>query len=801
MGHNNISSAPGTGLNLDILDLSFNEMKNLPENLSHSTVKSLVLGYNKLTSLEGLPQSLSSLYINNNYITEIPIDIARTLPKYLDIDYNYLPCSNYISTDWGYVKTHCYLNKQYNCSDKSISECEELRDTYGICTPNRNKTACHRYTKSVKEFCEVAPELDIDNCEDIYLEDSCYGDFILKDFVYDCQYDYVYEYRPENASTMLTEVPENVSKLSNLISLKLSGFNLSTLPKSYSNFKHLRALNLTYNRLTDIPETMYGFENLAYIDISYNKLRSLPDDFFSERNLVLFYAHHNYLSNVSEEIFTRLTSATYKNLNYNFLNCYSYEARESCIQGYQYVCSEVDEEGCTPEISKKCTYDKDSRKCISTKDAHDAKVVSIFLIVVLVVIVVVVSFVIICAVCVCCAICRGSSDSKKTTEQINLINNNEEEEEIGKKEEKKTKKQDSKEYRKSSEYVPPPKIAPPPPRAPSPPQHVVPQQSTEKRQNTEILPTVPAKQTEPTYTVSEFTAIARAHMDTTPIFCDPSQPGISNIHGLFTSDEHMQRKDLQVILQQAGCDYNDSQSIIQKIVVWGRDIPCTSTLTTHDIEVLGVYTYNYGDSFRMRSPAFKLCYAMNMQDESGIRTYKDFLYLMLTSLRRVSLTSFKGRKLYFTMTFTNASSANFPTGKMIKIMPFLTLFSNKNAVLSTLNGTKGVIFEVSYAEGYDITQYSIANKSSFNTSEVVMEPESVFKISGYRQISQGIAEVSLMYSRERSEFPLNNVIGNNTVEVSENNVYSPYYDAPSAPSAPSAPYAGASAPFNPYGNY
>ena len=133
-------------------------------------------------------------------------------------------------------------------------------------------------------------------------------------------------------------------------------------------------------------------------------------------------------------------------------------------------------------------------------------------------------------------------------------------------------------------------------------------------------------------------------------------------------------------------------------------------------------------------------------------------------------------------------------------MPFLTLFSNKSAVLSTLNGTKGVIFEISDAEGYDVTQYSITNKSSFGTSEIIMEPESVFKIGGYRQISQTISEVSLMYSRERTEFTLINII-NNIIEAKESNGYILYYDASSAPSAPSAPYADASAPINPYANY
>lgn len=133
------------------------------------------------------------------------------------------------------------------------------------------------------------------------------------------------------------------------------------------------------------------------------------------------------------------------------------------------------------------------------------------------------------------------------------------------------------------------------------------------------------------------------------------------------------------------------------------------------------------------------------------------------------------------MTSINTSPENFTVGRLFKIMPFLTLFSDKNVVIESLNGESGVVFEITGAEGYDISRYSMANPESHGTMEVVMEPESVFRIEGYAQISRNVAEVSLLYVRENSEFPLTNLGESNSGNYNNYN-----------------PYSGASAPSNPY---
>ena len=780
LSHNNVRSLPKAGVKLALLDLSYNNLRTIPEEMRKSSISMLMLNSNEITSIENVLPSMVSLNIASNYITEIPFRTAKMLPSKLNIDYNYIPCYKYTTSEVSYFKKNCDQDKQYTCTSKTISECDDLKNNYGICTPNSGRTKCLRYTSGVKDFCDFAADSGIEGCMDIYPEGFCNGTSVLHDFVYNCESDVITEYSPSDASTMLKDVPYSATKLTNLTTLKLIGLNLTAVPESYSNFAYVNTLNLTNNRFAEMPRPAYQYNSLTRMDISHNKLTALPYDFFASRSLKLFYAHHNYLMNISDETYKKMATVSYVNLDYNLLTCRESHSSRMCTPSRQFVCSEMDEEECNLEVVDKCIFNATRNKCVKYVPPHEGggkskktSVAPILVPLLVVVIIVAIAFIL---------VRYGNSIDKffKKRKNKGLITDDNDE--------KHEKEKDST-YSKKEEYNPP-KVA-----------VVI------------ASPTTPVPQASPTVssylipTATRFTPIARARMDVAPSLYGLSQPGLNGILSLFASNEHMRRKDLLMVLQQAGCDPSESQKIIQEIVIWAGKIRCTSSFTTHDVEVLGVYTYDYGSNFRMKSPAFKLCYAMNIQDETEIRMHKDFLYLVLTSLRRLSFANFGNKKMYFTMTSMNASSANFPVGNEIKIMPFLTLFTNKNVALATLSGTSGVVFEVSAVEGYDVTQYSIVKPNSNGTSEIIMEPESVFRIEGYKQVSESVAEVSLMYIREKSEFPLANVIGNNNnnnnnSNGSNNNAnYDPYYaspSVPSAPSAPSAPYGGPSAPSNLY---
>lgn len=772
LSHNVIESVPEIDFGFRTLDLSYNNIRELPKTIKRNIVNSFYISSNYITSLENLPNSVTYLDASHNYITEMPPSVSKALPTNKNIDYNYLVCSQFSS--YPFVLKSCNQSRQYSCADKTLSECDELKDKYGICTPNGKRTSCHRYTNTAREFCEVADELGIEGCQDIYPDGNCSGTYKFHGFVYNCENDLIVEYSPSSASTMLKKVPKGISRFVNLTTVNLSGLNLTSLPKSYNNFNYTTVFNFTYNRFTDIPAAAYGLNYLTHLYISHNKFRTLPGKFFYQSKLTHFYAHHNYLSNFTDSFYDTLAHIKYINLNYNFLACYSYDARRVCDSSYQFVCSEVDYEGCDLNISVgKCFYNDTLNRCVkyssspaphgsssSKKTNVAAIVVPIVLIVVIVIALALIVFL------------KDKLSEFKFKHSIKPNGG-------FRKESTKNSREDS--YIMVNE-VKSPKIT-----------VTVIESDVPATSGTPILPS-PA--------MLAFTRIACSRMDISPNFCEVSQPGLSCFQGLFDSDEHIKRKDFMDVLQTAGCSPSESQQIIQKIVVWAGKLPFAAPFTTHDAEVLGLYTNDYGEDFRMKSPTFKLSYALNMQDEAGICTHKDFLYLTLTSLRRLPLTNFRRKKLYFTMNSVGVSPENFPVGKTFKVMPFLTLLSAKDIALNTLQDGRGIIFEISCAEGYDITNYSITNPKSFGTLEIVIEPESVFRITNYKQISNDLAEVSLVYDRERSVPPFNNLIKGSKRNSSDDNngkygneyrAYSnstsnmfndSYNEAPSAPSAP-----------------
>jgi hypothetical protein len=100
----------------------------------------------------------------------------------------------------------------------------------------------------------------------------------------------------------ITELPENISNLKNMIScnlianplktlkpelfaldqleeLSLSSTQLEILPDEIGNLRNLRVMTLNFNRLTEIPDSFGELTSLLYLDLGDNNLTSLPRTF------------------------------------------------------------------------------------------------------------------------------------------------------------------------------------------------------------------------------------------------------------------------------------------------------------------------------------------------------------------------------------------------------------------------------------------------------------------------------------------------------------------------------------------
>lgn len=701
MSYNNVSHVAVASMGLSSLDLSHNDMRKIPEGLRQLSVDNLDLSFNKLTTIEGLPQNMTSLDLSNNFILEIPFDLKETLPAHLNLDYNYLECSKYENETWRPIESNCFWDRQYECSEKSIEECEEIKNEYGICSPNSNRDACLRYTNGVKEFCEFSQELGYWDCQDIYPDGPCNGTSKFYGFVYDCESDRVTEYRASNIRDYLTEIPDSAVNLTSLITLSITGLGLTEIPDSYEKFVHVKTLNLTGNKLTSIPEVAYSFEDLKNFDISYNRLQYLPEHFFMQTHLQLFHAHHNFIISVSYGTFAFLGDISDVNIDYNFIDCNKFYSVEVCKRYSQFDCGWINREECTLNTTGICSYSDSNLRCIlhgrytKTKDNLKSIIGPIFTVLV--------------------GLLAFGGALYLTIREKNIEKN---------KNNIKNKDVIRNELGPSAKPIPIP-----------------------------LSPVNKAPSYDPT-----LTPIIRSRMSIEYTFYDCFQQGLNSVQRLYKFKDYTLIKDIGKVLEYAGCNNSDVLLFSQKIVSWTRKVPCDPPLTLNDLEVLGLFTYNYGDDFKDKSPTYNLCHSMNTQTVSKICRQREFLFLTLSTLRKLPFTNFKDKKYYFAVSSIRLDSLNFTLKQMVKLMPFVTLYSSKDAVMSTLSGTYGVIFEVTAVEGYDITKYSATDPASFGIEEVVMEPESVFRVEWCMDVSPDIGEVSLMYIREESEFTLANVI-------------------------------------------
>ncbi|MBD2177554.1 leucine-rich repeat domain-containing protein, partial [Pseudanabaena sp. FACHB-1998] len=117
----------------------------------------------------------------------------------------------------------------------------------------------------------------------------------------------------------LSEIPDSITRLTNLQSLDLSYNSLSEIPDSITRLTNLQSLYLSNNSLSEIPDSITRLTNLQSLDLSYNSLSEIPDSITRLTNLQSLYLSYNSLSEIPDSI-TRLTNLQSLDLRNNSLS-------------------------------------------------------------------------------------------------------------------------------------------------------------------------------------------------------------------------------------------------------------------------------------------------------------------------------------------------------------------------------------------------------------------------------------------------------------------------------------------------
>ncbi|CEG80269.1 hypothetical protein RMATCC62417_14630 [Rhizopus microsporus] len=126
------------------------------------------------------------------------------------------------------------------------------------------------------------------------------------------------------SQNQIAHIPAELPKKTpNLITLRISGNQISQLPSTIRYWTHLKHLHLgsVYggNQLKELPPTIARMQTLEDLDLSNNQLRLLPDNFFLF-SLISLNLSHNQLDYIPKSI-ARCTRLKSLNLSKNHLTC------------------------------------------------------------------------------------------------------------------------------------------------------------------------------------------------------------------------------------------------------------------------------------------------------------------------------------------------------------------------------------------------------------------------------------------------------------------------------------------------
>lgn len=256
--------------NLHHLDLSVNNLKQLPESFS-------MLKY------------LDTLILTNNYFDSFPASLTKlSLLTYMDFSYNQLA---YIPDEIKSLKKLEFLNFNSN-------KIESFPNGIGGLLSLRQLHA------GGNKFQHLPPTfVNLKNLQIADLKDNK-----LKDF------------------------PTELHKLKMLKALDLSGSNIKEISYEINQLTNLESLNLSYNYLTHLPGTFEHLKKLKLFNVVNNNLQDLPDslgiglqlqEFLIANYKSLYRSYFNYskpdsLKTVLNNIIRRLP--VYVPLNSNLTN-------------------------------------------------------------------------------------------------------------------------------------------------------------------------------------------------------------------------------------------------------------------------------------------------------------------------------------------------------------------------------------------------------------------------------------------------------------------------------------------------
>ena len=126
--------------------------------------------------------------------------------------------------------------------------------------------------------------------------------------------------------------------------LNLRNNSLSEIPNSITRLTNLQSLDLRHNSLSEIPDSITRLTNLKSLDLSNNSLSTIPESITRLTNLKTLYLNSNSISAIPESI-TRLQKLTRLNLDENPITEPPLEVVKEGIEAIRQYFKQIETEG------------------------------------------------------------------------------------------------------------------------------------------------------------------------------------------------------------------------------------------------------------------------------------------------------------------------------------------------------------------------------------------------------------------------------------------------------------------------
>jgi Leucine-rich repeat (LRR) protein len=233
--------------NLELLDLSRNNLTQVPDLRGSKSLAKAVLIFNDIT-LEKIrsrqPSSLIEVNLANNKIRTVPPSI-RNFKSVRKLNFN---------------------NNQIEDVSDEIASLEKLEEI-------------SFYKNRLSSFPEALYGIPHLKVIDLYHNDISRADRLAEMKNLEILY---------LANNKLFTLPENLGQLPRLKELYLHHNQLSNLPEGISHLDELRVLRVNDNRLLEFPPAVLRLPYLQSLDISHNQIQNIPVEKFDFKDLRIF---------------------------------------------------------------------------------------------------------------------------------------------------------------------------------------------------------------------------------------------------------------------------------------------------------------------------------------------------------------------------------------------------------------------------------------------------------------------------------------------------------------------------------